>query len=244
MTIAVVTGSSGGVGQILARQLQDAGHFVIGIDHKPAPTNVVHAQYRHLKLDLSNLDELRIQIRNIEDGVGLFIHAAAIQPLAEAATGNIKEWRSAFDVNVLSAEVVASELKESLKLNPPHAVFAIGSIHDRQTSRSIAPYSVSKAALAGWVRAMAIDLAPQVSVINIAIGATLTPMLLAGLGRNGDQESALSRLEHSLLPERILDPADVARTCLQLLNCPLKHLSGSTIRLDGGSSIVLGGEIQ
>jgi len=244
MTTAVVTGSSGGVGQVLARQLQEAGYFVIGIDRKQAPKNIIDSRYRHLKLDLSNLDELRIQVRNIDDRVGLFIHTAAIQPLAEAASGNIEQWRSAFDVNVLSAEVVASELKESLRSNSPHAVFVIGSIHDRQTSKSIAPYSVSKAALAGWVRAMAIDLAPRVSAINIAIGATLTPMLFAGLGRIGDQESALSKLEDSLLPERALDPADVARTCIQLLNCPLEHLSGSTIRLDGGTSIILGSETQ
>lgn len=244
MKVALVTGSSGGVGQQIVSRLLGDGYTVIGIDRKAPHPQTLHTRYSHVEFDIANLDELGMRVRSIKESIGLFIHAAAVQPLISAATGTISEWENAFHVNVLSAEVIASEIKDSLSLNEPHAIFVFGSVHDRQSSKSIAPYSVSKAALAGWARAAAIDLAPQVSVINIAIGATRTSMLLSGLARNGDPEGALNRLEHSLLSESVLEPEDVAQFCIQLLDSPLIHLSGATIRLDSGSSIVLGTEIH
>ena len=242
MTTAVVTGASGGVGASLAEALLRAGFDVVGVDRDTSPELKSHQNYSHLVTDLGDLNALARIATDFPRDTGLLVHAAAVQHLAPAGTGAIDNWLDSFKVNVLAIEVLTAGLRESLALNSPQAVFCIGSVHEILTSGQMAPYSTTKAALAGWVRAAAIDLASEIRVVNLALGATNTSMLESGLERNESPLAALHKLQQSLLPGRLLEPQQVSDFIVQLLKSPLDHLSGATIRLDGGASSRLSGE--
>src|SRR6516225_10399680 len=51
--IAIVTGTSSGVGEAIARQLLERGWSVIGIARRPAP--FTHERYRHVAYDLARI---------------------------------------------------------------------------------------------------------------------------------------------------------------------------------------------
>ena len=242
MTTAVVTGASGGVGVGLTKALLRAGFDVVGIDRNPAPELDSRAHYSHLVADLTDLNGLTRFATALPKDTGLLVHAAAVQHLISAGTSAIDDWMDSFKVNTLAVEVLTAEVRESLTRNPPHAVICIGSVHEILTSGNMAPYSATKAALAAWVRAAAIDLAPEIRVVNLALGATNTSMLESGLERSESPLIALDRLTNSLLPGRLLEPQQVSDFIVQLLESPLDHLSGATIRIDGGASTRLSGE--
>jgi len=242
MTSAIVTGASGGIGSEIARALLADGFRVIGIDKVSQSPHFVQSDYTHYEVDLANEAALQAICDVLPDDVGLLVHAAATQLIVAAGTGDADAWVSSFWVNVVSLELLTTHLRTRLSANAPHLVLSVGSVHEILTSHQMAPYSVSKAAQASWVRAAAIDLAPHVYTINVAPGATLTAMLQASLNRNPSTEIALEKLTASLLPDRALEPREVAQMCISLLRAPLPHLTGSTIRVDGGSSICLPGE--
>jgi 2,3-dihydro-2,3-dihydroxybenzoate dehydrogenase len=242
MTSAVVTGASGGIGREVIKGLLADGFRVIGFDREPEPPGLAHEDYIHCEVDLEDQTALQSLCQTLSDDVGLLVHAAAIQPLVAAGTGDTDSWISSFLVNVVSLEVLTTHLRTRLAAHAPHLVLSVGSVHEVLTSRKIAPYSVSKAALAAWVRAAAIDLAPNIYTINVAPGATWTPMLQASLNRDRSPEMALDKLEASLLAGCVLEAREVAQLCRSLLRTPLSHLSGTTLRIDGGASIHLSGE--
>lgn len=242
MTSAVVTGASGGIGIEVVKGLLADGFRVIGIDREPIAPCLARSDYTHCEVDLENQIALQSLCRTLPDDIGLLVHAAAVQPLVAAGTGDTDAWFSSFLVNVISLEVLTTYLRTRLTANAPHLVLSVGSVHEFLTSRSMAPYSASKAALSAWVRAAAIDLSPDIYIVNVAPGATWTPMLQASLKRDKSPEMALRKLEASQLSKSVLEAREVAQLCRSLLAAPLPHLSGTTVRFDGGASIRLPGE--
>ena len=55
-SLAFITGTSSGIGLALARQLLASGWRVAGLSRRPSPID--HPQYRHIELDLADLDGL------------------------------------------------------------------------------------------------------------------------------------------------------------------------------------------
>jgi len=126
------------------------------------------------------------------------------------------------------------------------AVVAISSVHAKATTRGIAAYATSKAALNGWVRAAALDLAPHVRVNAIQPGAVRTGMLLDGLARRPDEGSpdqALEALAARTPLGAVAEPADIAAAVGALLDPAVtRFMTGVTLPADGGALIHLSTE--
>lgn len=87
---------------------------------------------------------------------------------------------------------------------------------------------MSKAAVESLVRALAVELAPEVSVNGIAPGTVLVP--------EGSTPEEAEKLARRVPLKRNGDPDDVARTVLFLCAGPA-FITGQTIAVDGGKSL-------
>lgn len=239
---AVVTGSSGGVGSAVVAELLKQEFYVLGLDKEPP--NQFHDNFRHVTTDLSKLGSIKTALKFRRAPVELIVHCAAEQPLGSAGGGlESSLWLKAFSVNVLAVEHLVSELKEDLKSRERSTVIAVGSVHEKVTSRNIAPYSVSKAALSGWVRSASLDLGKWgIVVIGISAGAIDSPKLLEGLSRFPEPEKAWERLVNRLPAGRIVQPQDVAKLCVFLTAPAASHFTGANLSFDSGVSSVLASE--
>lgn len=242
MRSVVVTGSSGGLGQVLVGELLAKGHRVLALDCEKPSQNLDGVTFVHL--DLADFPAVTKALRNRETEVGAVIHCAAEQPLAPAGSGfSLEGWAKTFSVNVLALEHIVSELKSDLEKTPPHRVIAIGSIHDKLTSPNMAPYSVTKSALGAWVRAAAIDLgASGISAIGISAGAIDSPKLEEGLARFPNPNRAKAKIDGLLPSGRIMGSEEIARLCIFLMAAEAVHFSGSNLTFDGGASSLLATE--
>ena len=85
------------------------------------------------------------------------------------------------------------------------------------------PYTVSKAALAGLTRSLAVALAPRISVNGLALGAVLPP---------ADGGSAEKVLAYAPIP-RWVELDEVCQAALFLVEGP-ETITGEVIHVDGG----------
>ncbi|MCK5343151.1 MAG: SDR family oxidoreductase, partial [Candidatus Heimdallarchaeota archaeon] len=89
------------------------------------------------------------------------------------------------------------------------------------------PYTISKAALASLTEAMAVALAPTISVNGIAFGAILPP------SDGGNVESLIGNVPAG----RWAEMEEVVKTVIFLLDGP-EYITGEIIHLDGGRHLI------
>ena len=241
-TTVVVTGSSGDVGTALCRSMLDDGYAVLGLDI--APPLFEDPRFTFSQTDLTVTTEIDAALEKAESRVGAVIHCAALQPLVGAGHGaDLSLWAQAYAVNVLSLEHIVSRLRSDLSSTAPHRVIAIGSVHQHVTSREIAPYSVSKAALAGWVRAAALDLGSEgIVTIGVSCGAIDSRKLEEGLTRFQRPAEALENLVGKIPLGRLTTVRDVSHLIRFLLTEEADYFVGANIPFDGGVSSLLASE--
>lgn len=235
----VVTGAAGGIGQALLEALAANGYGVIAIDQR-APEGRSAAHW--LQFDLARLaneegaaNELHAGIAailaNASDArLNALVNNAATQIVGEAATASLADIRRSLDVNVIAPWVLSQQLRAQLA-ERRGCVINIGSIHSRLTKPGFAAYSVSKSALSGLSRALAVEWGEDIRIATIEPAAIATPMLEAGFEGRPDERAALDKAHPS---GQIGQASQVAYWVIAFLADRHAFANGITIRLDGG----------
>ena len=234
--VAVVTGSSGGIGAAVSSALSADGYSVIGIDHEPGTFTT----------EIGNIGDESFVAGLPESDIGpvvAVVHCAAHQPTLSILELQPQDWLETFAVNVVSLQMIAQRYETQLLQNKG-TIVAITSIHASQTSEMMAAYAASKAALESWIRSAAIELGPSVATMSLALGAIDTPKLRQGLLRwdETEREARLQNLVYRTPAGRLGSAYEVAQWVRYLLLPEARFASGSTIKIDGGVSSRLGSE--
>lgn len=220
------------------------GWTVTGVDCRPVEGP---APWRTVRADLAVAGEAARAARSSaeEAPVTAVVHTAACQVMGAAGMVSADRWSQTMRVNVLALDEIVGVLAPDLARHRG-AVVAVSSVHAQATTACMVPYATSKAALNGWVRAAALDLAPDVRVNAIQPGAVLTPMLRAGLVRrpaDGSERTALSTLASRTPLGHIAEPNAVARLVRVLLEPDTTgFMTGAVLTADGGALVRLGTE--
>lgn len=227
----LVTGANGGIGQAVCNIFQTNGWNVI-------KTDLDSGDY---KSDLGKLEDIQKLVRLLtKDYVKLdcLVNCGAMQICKKIQDTSLDEWDKVFNINLKAVYQLVLECLPLFKKSNAPSVVNIGSIHSIATSKSIGVYSVSKSALAGLTRTMAVDLSEYGIRVNcISPGAIHTPMLISGLDRGGKN---LDSLKDKHLNGRIGQPGDVAGMVYQVGTN--QFINGSNLVIDGGASICLSTE--
>jgi len=233
---AVVTGIAGGIGGALGRTFRESGYFVIGIDRQT--TDNVECDC-FLEADLASVGRAEETAQALSTRIVALIenrplcalvNNAAVQNLGSAADLNWHDWLETFYVNVSAPFALARELLSHLQ-RAHGTIVNIGSVHATATKPGFIAYAVSKAALHGMTRALAVDLGPDVRVVAIAPAAVDTAMLRAGVE---NQPGALKALEEIHPLGRIAQPDEIARAAIFLASPQAGFITGSVLQVDGG----------
>ena len=131
------------------------------------------------------------------------------------------------NVNARAAMLLAREAAPVLRERKGRIVL-VTDLLAVQPVRHYLAHCVSKAAEEGLVRALAVELAPEVSVNGVAPGTVLVPE-----GTSPEQEERWARKAPL---RRNGDPSDVAQAVLFLCTGPA-FVTGQILRVDGGKSL-------
>ena len=240
MTRAVIiTGAAGGIGAALCERMRQDGYIAIGIDRNPSP-----AADKQLQVDLRKSDELiehgRELARNYQ--IKAVVHNGALQPIGKAGETSLADWFDALRVNVIAVDALVSGTSENLARNDG-SVVVISSVLARATSGGVTAYATTKAALEGWVRSAAMDLAPEIRVNGVAPGAIDTSKLREGFARWGESaEERKAVLRERTALHRIGEPSEVAGAVSFLIGDDARFITGAVLVVDGGATARLGSE--
>ncbi len=236
--IALVTGAGVRVGRAIALALADAGADVaVHYRGSAGPAEEVVSTMRSegrravaLRADLSDADACRGLVRATLDALGglhLLVHSAANFHRVSLEETDEAVWAEAMDVNARAGFLLAREAAPTLRARAGRVVL-VSDFLAMQPVRHYLAHSVSKAAVEGLVRALAVELAPEVSVNGVAPGTVLVP--------EGTSPEQAARWAMEAPLRRNGDPSDVAAAVLFFCAGP-SFVTGQILRVDGGKSL-------
>jgi pteridine reductase len=236
---ALVTGGGVRVGRAISLALAAAGadvaiHYRRSRSEAESAAEAIREAGRRAEVvagDLARPDDCRRVVRESIAALGpldFLVHSAANFLRAPLEGTDEKLWDSAMDVNCRAGFLLAREAAPALRARGGRIIL-VSDFLAESPERNYFAHSVSKAAVEGLVRALAVALAPDVAVNGVAPGTVLPP--------EGTSAEEVERLARRLPAKRIGSAEDVAATVVFLCAGPA-FLTGQVIRVDGGRSVV------
>jgi 3-oxoacyl-[acyl-carrier protein] reductase len=237
--VALVTGSTRGLGLLIAQHLADAG-AVVGINGRSgqAVSHVAGSREEFFAAPGDLTDENQVlRVRDVvQDRHGaldvLVCNAGGGRPVDPAIEA--REWRRVMDLNLITA-VNAVQALAPLMARSGGSICVVGSIAGTRDVGAPLPYAVAKAALHGYVRASARSLAADGIRINLLIPGNI---LFAGSVWEArlleDEDAVMSQIRASVPLQRLASGDEIAGWALFLSSDAAAFATGAEIIVDGG----------
>jgi NAD(P)-dependent dehydrogenase (short-subunit alcohol dehydrogenase family) len=234
--VALVTGSTSGIGEATARRLAADGLTVVIHSRNSQEAGLNLAEElggTYLRADLENEDEAAGLIPRALAAHGrldVLVNNAGISwpvPHAELDGLSAADWRRLLDVNLIAPWLLCTAALPALRESRGSIVNVTSHAGVRPKGSSIA-YAASKAALNHVTKLLAAALGPEVRVNAVAPGLVDTAM-------TADWTAAQELWKTSSPMRRAAQPSDVADLIAAILQS--SYLTGEVILLDGGLNL-------
>lgn len=218
----IVVGGSKGIGAaIVADLLQRGCEIIVFSRTKP---NAESIEWHQIDVATTNRFPEIDQI----DGLVYCPGSINLKPINRLS---IDDFLNDLTINFLSAVKVFQHYLPQLKKSPNASVVFFSTVAVSQGMPFHASISAAKAALEGFARSAAAELAPIIRINVVAPSLTDTPLAATLLNTDVKKENAANR--HPL--KRVGNVSDIANAAVYLL-CDAKWITGQTLHVDGGLS--------
>jgi len=235
--VALITGSTSGIGAATARRLAHDGYIVALHSSRSVEAGqqmaaeLPGASYH--QADLADDASARTLVASVLDRHGrldVLVNNAGLSiriPHADLKAATPALWRQMLDVNLISPFVLVAEAEAALR-RAGGCVVNIGTHAGVRPKGSSIPYAASKAALHHVTRLLALALAPDIRVNAVAPGLVLTPM-------TASWPDMLETWNTRAPMRRPAKPEDIADLVAAL--CANGYVTGEIVIADGGLNL-------
>ena len=227
--IAVVSGTSRGVGKALAEHLLVRGDRVIGIARGEA--DIAHPGYSHYRADIADAAQVQAVFRAIKralGGIDILINNAAVLTSQRAMVLDPGAAKAMVDINLFGTFMVSREAARLMLRRPGARIVTIGSMAAALQPAGDSVYAATKAAAAVLSNVLARELGPLGITSNtLAISAIESDMLHQLPRERVDEIIA------TLPVPRLAAIADVINALDFFLSPRSDYVTGQTIWLGG-----------
>jgi NAD(P)-dependent dehydrogenase (short-subunit alcohol dehydrogenase family) len=236
--VALVTGSTSGIGEAIARRLSSEGFAVVL--HSRSSIETGHA----LAAELGTAAYVQADLAQDEDRIRLVLEATAkwgrldvlvnnagisrVVPHNELAAATPQIWQELYEVNVIAPFRLVAEAEPALRgaarSGRPGCVINVSSHAGVRPKGASIPYAAAKAALNHTTRLLAVSLSPDIRVNAVAPGLVDTPLTA--------NWTAVQELWRDRSPmRRAAKPEDIAHAVSMLVASD--YITGEVLLADG-----------
>ena len=256
--VAIVTGSSSGIGVGIAKAFGEAGAKVV-VNHSrdssrdeaekvKAFIELAGSEAIVVKADVSNEDEVKnlfAQTLQQFGTVDILVNNSGIQRDAAFHEMTLEQWNAVISVNLTGQFLCAREaVKEFLRrgIDEKRSVAAgkiicMSSVHDVIPWAGHANYAASKGGINMLMKSIAQEYGPKKIRINsICPGAIQTPINTDAW----ETKEALDKLMTLIPYKRIGQPEDIGKLAVWLASDDSDYITGTNIYIDGGMTLYPG----
>jgi ketoreductase RED2 len=236
--VALVTGSSSGLGAAIARRLAEEGFRLVinsvrSVDAgQRLADELPEAIYVQADVGIENEATALVAASVAKFGrLDVLVNNAGTTrriPHADLAAATPEVWREILGLNVIGTWQVAVAAMPHLS-ERGGCVVNMSSVAGSRLAGSSLPYAVSKAAIEHLTRLLAAAVGPSVRVNAVAPGLIET-------GWTAGWDDIRRRVEESTPLRRVGQPADVADAVLGLIRSP--YTTGAVLSVDGGAHLI------
>ena len=227
----IVAGGTRGIGRAIADVFLADGHQTCVIGRNAPLDNLGHA---YVSADFSQGGQVADSIRAAADvlsGCDVLIHSVGTNIRKAAIDYSCAEFDHILGVNLLSAWDAAMAAYPFLEASPDASVVFIGSVASKVYVGSGVPYAMTKAAMDQMTRGLAVEWAGKdITVNTVQPWYTQTDLAAPVLNDPARLEVILGATPN----KRIASPADIAGITVFLTSPAARHITGTTIPVDGG----------
>jgi 3-oxoacyl-[acyl-carrier protein] reductase len=242
--IALITGASSGIGEATARAFVREGARVGLLARRAGPLRRLAGQLGDGALvavaDVADPDALNRAVGELVEqlgGLDIVVNSAGVARPVALADLDPDEWRRNIDINLSGSFYVCRETGLRMLSDGGGTIVNIGSELSVIGMAMYVAYCASKAGVIGLTKALAAELAPHVRVNAVLPGAVDTPMLRAEFQCFPDPQAAHQATVERVPLRRLASAEEVAAAVLYLV-ADAHYATGTTLELDGGSTIV------
>lgn len=259
---AVVVGATGGIGQVIARRLMEAGYSVCAIGRNKGKLDktievLQYAQGAHAAFSPPAPDLLSFQlslesrreitkvfntIRCIWGKINLLVCAHGAEPNPTEFTDiDAAEYRRVMEVDLYGTWACCQEVIPTMIRQESHdSIVLLSSFHARGTYPRRAVYALAKSGVSALTRSLCVEYAKCDININCIAPGQVANQRSIDIARKIQEETGEN--PYNKWCERapsgeLVNPEDIATTVEYLANCP--SINGQTLFIDGGATASL-----
>ncbi len=237
--IALVTGSSRGIGSAIARELADRG-AAVAINYRASLSSaeVLRNEIRQAGgesdlfcADISVRQEARELIRQVVDAYGridILVNNAGITRDRSIRKMTDEDWTEVIDTNLNSIFYCTSAAVPFMVEQKFGRIVNIASFSGQAGNFGQANYAASKGGIIAMTKVLAIELAKYNITANVIAPGFTTTEMVAAIPAN-IQEQILARIPLG----RFAQPEEIAKAAAYLV-CDGDYITGQQINVNGG----------
>jgi 3-oxoacyl-[acyl-carrier protein] reductase len=240
--VAVVTGAAQGIGRAVALGMAREGARVVAADLQgekvksvAGELQLLGAQALALEVNVASETSVKRMARETLERFGhadILVNVAGIYfPKASVIDLTEQDWDRTMDINVGSNFLCSREFVPCMRARKSGRIISLASGIGHYGMRQFSHYAASKAAVIGFVKALARELGPDGITVNaVCPGSANTAMPR----QHRSEEEVMERLRSTPLPH-VLEPEDIAGPILFLASDAAGYITGQSYNINCGS---------
>jgi NAD(P)-dependent dehydrogenase (short-subunit alcohol dehydrogenase family) len=234
--IALVTGSTSGIGKATAVALANLGASVVVTGRNPARGVAVVEEIelkggsaRFLAADLGNPEEITRLVEQAGE-VDVLVNNAGRSWFGPTAELSVEDFDGLFSGNVRSAYLLTAAIAPGMASRGSGSIVNLDSMAGAVGLAGGAAYGASKAALSSLTRAWAAEFSPS--------GVRVNAVRPGPVYSDGANPAVIDSLAATTLLGRGAQPEEIADVIAFLSSPRARYVTGATIAVDGGRTAV------
>lgn len=233
--VALVTGTSRGIGYAISKKLFEQGYYTIGTSTSGQMDDCKHVN-EIWAVDFNDIQSTQAFIERVQKlkKIDILVNNAGINIIKKQEAITYEDYSKIENINLRMPFFLSAVVAGIMARAGGGRIVNIASIWSVVTKENRTLYSTMKSGLHGLTRSMAVEWAPKNILIN-----TISPGFVnTDLTKQSLSETEITALVQKIPLNRMAEAHEIAELVAFLTSDSNTYLTGQNIVIDGGFSIV------